>query len=97
MVEHLVLFKWKEGISAEILAEIYKALSGLKEQIPGILELSVGPNFSDRSQGFDAGLRVLFDNRASLDSYGPHPAHQAVVQSLILPNRTELIVLDYEV
>jgi hypothetical protein len=95
-VVHIVLFKWKpEATAAEIEAAV-TGLRALKELLPGILYLSIGENFSDRSQGFTHGLVVRFANRAYLESYGPSAEHQHVVQNLIAPIRADVLVVDYE-
>jgi len=97
MVEHLVLFRWKEGVDSAAIDSALEGLRALKDQIPGILELTCGRNFSDRAKGFDAGLYVRFAGRAALESYGPHPAHQRIVQELLAPIREDVIALDFEV
>lgn len=96
MVEHLVLFRWKAGVDSAAIESALEGLRALKEQIPGILELTCGPNFSERAKGFDAGLYVRFVSRSALDSYGPHPAHQRVVNELLTPIREDVIALDFE-
>ena len=96
-IEHVVLFEWKAGTSAEQISEIMDELRGLQHSIPGILSLTCGTNFSDRAQGFTHGLVVRLESRAALEAYGPHPSHQAVVQQLILPNKQNVLALDYEV
>ncbi len=74
-----------------------ESLRGLKEQIPGIIDLSCGENFSERGKGFEHGLLVKFSDRSALDAYQPHPAHQEVVQNLIKPIAADVLALDYEV
>ena len=96
MVEHLVLFRWKEGVDPSAIELALNGLRALREQIPGVLELTCGENFSDRARGYHAGLFVRFTDRAALDAYGPHPAHQHVVQNLLTPIREETLALDYE-
>lgn len=96
MVEHMVIFRLKESATAEQREQMLKNLATLKEQIPGIVDLSTGVNFSDRSQGFNIGLVVRFTDRAALEAYGPHPAHQAVVTEFIRPITDNVIVVDYE-
>ncbi len=96
MVEHIVLFKWKAEATAEQITVAVAALRGLKEQIPNVLDLSIGENFTDRGQGFTHGLVVRFPDKAALEVYGPHPAHQHVVQTFINPIRESLLALDYE-
>ncbi|MCW3095213.1 MAG: Stress responsive alpha-beta barrel domain protein [Chthonomonadaceae bacterium] len=96
MVEHIVLFKWKPEATAEQIEAAVTGLRGLKELVPNVLDLSVGENFTDRGQGFTHGLVVRFPDRAALEVYGPHPAHQHVVQTFINPIRENVIALDYE-
>lgn len=96
MVEHLVLFKVKAGVGEEAIAAMKQALQGLQEAIPGILEITVGDNFSERSQGFTHGLLVRFENRAALDVYIPHPAHEDTRNNYILPIVEDVLVVDYE-
>jgi hypothetical protein len=96
VVEHVVLFRWKAGAAPEAIAHVIEGLRGLRNEIPGIVDLSCGENFSERSEGFHCGLVVRFADRAALDAYGPHPAHQAVVQERLLPIRDAVVVVDYE-
>ncbi len=97
MVEHLVLFKIKPEATPEQLDGMLAGLKRLPEQIDGILELTVGRNFSDRSQGHDIGLLVRFRDRAALETYLPHPAHRACVENDVRPVMESVIVVDYEV
>lgn len=97
MVEHIVLIKWKPDAPPGAIEDVMRALEALKGQVPGIVDLVCGPNFSTRSQGFQTGLIVRLTDRAALDAYGPHPAHQAVVQNLIAPIREDVIAVDFEV
>lgn len=97
MVEHIVLLKWKEDAAPDKIEAAIAGLKTLKEVVPGILDLTCGENFSPRSQGYETALVVRFVDRAALEIYGPHPAHQAVVQSLINPIRLDTIAVDYEI
>ncbi len=97
MVEHVVLFKWKEGADPTAIAAAIGALQRLKQQIPGIVDLTCGENFSTRAQGFQCGLVVRFTDRAALEAYGPHPAHQDVVLNFLTPIREDVIAIDYEI
>ena len=95
MVEHIVLFRWADEASQDAIASAVTELRGLKGKIEGIVDLSCGENFSDRSKGFTHGLVVRFTNRAALEAYGPHPEHQRVVQNFINPIRADILALDY--
>ena len=60
-IAHIVLFRWKEGTSPEAIATVLEELRGLKTQISGIVDLTCGEGFSERSQGFTHGLFVRFN------------------------------------
>jgi hypothetical protein len=96
VIEHIVLFRWKEGASQEAIESVLVELRKLKGKIPGIVDLSCGVNFSDRAKGYTHGLVVRFTDRSALAGYGPHPEHQRVVQNFINPIRDETLALDYE-
>ncbi len=96
MIEHVVLFKLKPGSTAAQQTAAMAALRGLQGQIEGIVDLTCGTNFSERSQGFEIGLVVRFRDRSALDAYLPHPAHRGAVEQFIHPIRADVIVVDYE-
>lgn len=96
MIEHIVLFRWTDEASQEAKDNAVAELRKLKDKIPGIVDLSCGANFSDRAKGFTHGLVVRFKDRSALETYGPHPEHQRVVQNFITPIRAEILALDYE-
>ena len=97
MVEHVVLFKLRPDATGEQKRAAIEALKGLKGQIEGIVDLTCGLNFSERSQGYEIGLVVRFRDRAALEAYLPHPAHRGVVDQHLQPIREAVIVADYEI
>lgn len=96
MVIHIVLLRWTENASQEAINTVMTELLGLKDKIPGIVDVTSGANFSERSKGFTHGLVFRFKDRASLEGYLPHPEHQRVVQKLLNPIRADAIIFDYE-
>jgi hypothetical protein len=95
MVEHIVLFRWKEEATSEQIEQVMKGLRRLKEVIPGILDLSCGEDFSGRAQGYTHGLVAQFTDEDALKAYGPHPAHRQVVEEQIAPIREMVLGFDY--
>lgn len=95
MIEHVVLFKFKQETSADECQRMFKKLMELKQHIDQIKDLSVGENFSDRAKGFDAGLVVRFDNKDTLDDYQKHPMHQEVVDRFVKPIVADVLSVDY--
>ena len=96
LVEHIVLFKWKADTSASSIDALMRALRNLQTEIPGIVSLSLGEDFTGRSQGYTHCLHVQFESREALAAYGPHEAHQAVVQTHINPIREAVLAFDFE-
>jgi antibiotic biosynthesis monooxygenase (ABM) superfamily enzyme len=96
MIEHIVLFRFKDEVSESTKKQIQSELQALLATVPSLRYLSVGANFTNRNKGFEYGLVARFDDREGLDAYQVHPEHMRVVESLIRPAMAELIALDYE-
>ncbi|HEY2903395.1 MAG TPA: Dabb family protein [Polyangia bacterium] len=99
MVKHIVLWRLKEtahgndkATNARLIKEKLEALRG---QIPGMIRIEVGLDFSRSEQSGDVVLYSEFESRAALDSYQEHPAHKAVMP-FILEARAERRLVDYE-
>jgi len=97
MIEHLVLIQWKADASPEAITQAMDGLRALRDQVPGILGLTCGENFNPRAQGYTHALVIRFEDKAALDAYNPHPAHQKVVQEMMKPIVAEVLVLDFEI
>lgn len=97
MIEHLVLFKFKPEVGDDHITKVADALRALKTSVPGIIELTVGKNFSDRGQGHQLGLYVRFPDKGALSTYATHPKHVEVVTGLVRPYTENIIVSDYEI
>ena len=94
-VEHVVLFKIAAGTPAEAVRAMRAGLESLPETIPGILELSCGENFCDRSKGMNFGLVVRFESERALRLYAKHADHVRVVQTLVEPIVDDVLALDF--
>ena len=98
MVRHVVLFKFKDGTSAEKVREIEQAFAKLPEQIEEIKAFEMGTNVSP--EGLDQGLThaflVTFADEKGRDVYLTHPAHKAFVD-ILLPHLDKATVVDYVV
>jgi hypothetical protein len=97
MVEHIVLLKLSPETTIEQKEELIRRTLLLKNVIPGIVDIQQGMNFSMRSQGYEIGLTVRFIDRASLDNYGPHPAHQEIVAYLKEIGLADSIIVDFDI
>jgi len=95
MVEHVVLFAFKPGTGAAEVVALLAAQFDLAHSIPGVVGAAVGEDFSGRAAPFTHCGRFVFRNRASLEAFYPHPAHQAFRERLA-PALNHLLVLDFE-
>ena len=64
--------------------------------IPSLIRIEVGIDCSCSTDSSDVVLYSEFDDRAALDAYLKHPAHEAV-KPFVMAVRTERRVIDYEV
>lgn len=95
MVDHLVFFAAKEEAAPEEIEDLVASIRNLKGEIPSVVDLSVGEDFSGRSGEYTHGIFVRFEDVAGLQEYMEHPAHLAVVDKLN-ERTTGRIVADYE-
>jgi hypothetical protein len=97
-IEHLVFFKFKEGIKETEKAELVERFRALEGKIAGLESLSAGLN-TTVEHGFAAyefGMRMLFENRESLAAYQLNPDYLKAVQ-LVKEIVDGVAVVDLEV
>jgi hypothetical protein len=94
MIDHLVFLSARDDASPADIEDLIASIRGLKDTVPGVVDLSIGENFSPRSGGYTHGLFVRFESTEDLQGYMEHPDHLAVVEKL--DRLTSRIVVDYE-
>lgn len=82
-VFHVFAFQWKQGTSQAQKDRAAKEIAAFQGVIPGLLQTHVGPNISPRGKGFTFGGIMQFKDKASLDAYVEHPAHQTLLAWLV--------------
>lgn len=97
VMQHIVLFKFKESVSQDDIKEIEEAFSGLKDSIDEIIGYEAGTNVSPEQldQGFTHAFVVTFRDAAGRDKYLPHPAHKQFVK-LLAGKIDDVLVVDFE-
>lgn len=78
MLTHIVCWKYKNETTAEQIETHIAKLRRLPGLIPDILSFSVGRDVLQLERSFDTGLVATYPDRAALDFYTDHPAHQEV-------------------
>jgi antibiotic biosynthesis monooxygenase (ABM) superfamily enzyme len=94
VIDHLVFLSVREEASPEDIEDLISSIRGLKGTVPGVVDLTMGENFSPRSGGYTHGLFVRFESVEDLQEYMKHPDHLSVVEKL--DALTDRIVVDYE-
>jgi coenzyme F420-reducing hydrogenase beta subunit len=94
MIDHLVFVATKDDASTEDVEDLIASIRKLKDTVPGVVDLSVGENFSPRSGGYTHGIFVRLETAEDLQGYMKHPDHLAVAEKL--DALTTRIVVDYE-
>ena len=97
VLRHVVLFKFKDGISADTVKAIEVAFKGLKNEIPTIKNFEWGLNNSTEKldQGYTHCFVATFASEKDRDDYLPNPAHQAFVKKFVAPHLDKVCVVDF--
>jgi Stress responsive A/B Barrel Domain. len=97
MIQHLVLFKFKEENKAENLLLAKKKSLALKEQIPQIVSWEVHLGAEGSAEGnHDFIIVSTFESMDTLAEYQVHPAHVAFGK-FISELREARTCIDYEI
>ncbi|OHX68172.1 Dabb family protein [Flammeovirga pacifica] len=96
MINHTVLFKFKEEATAAQINAMVDALQALDNKIDEIKEIQVKENFSERAKGFTIMLYSKFESKEALEAYQVHPAHVSVVTEHVKPIAEDIMAIDIE-
>ena len=93
---HVVMFQFKEDVSKNQVTEVEEAFMALQGQIDPIVDIEFGTNVSpeELNDGLTHCFLVTFKNKAGLEVYLPHAAHQKFVD-LVKPRLEKVMVIDY--
>ncbi len=78
MYVHLVLIKWKPGVTrADPRVSAWRSLfAALEHKCAGVVRFEHGFNVTDRPVAYDYGINMAFATHADLVAYGPNADHQ---------------------
>ncbi len=98
MIKHIVMWRLKDRAHGQDKATNVRAikerLESLRGSIPELLRIEIGIDFSRTENSADVVLYSEFSDRAELDTYQKHPAHEAV-KAFIMEVCTERRIADY--
>lgn len=96
-MKHIVIFKYKEGVSDDQIQQLTDAFLELKDKIPGVVSIEHGVNDSpeELNLGFTHIYLVTFEDAKARDTYLPHPEHQKFVTEFVEKFVEDAFVVDY--
>ena len=95
-IEHIVLIEQNDGVSEDQAQEVMDGILALKGVVPGVLDIKIGPNFTDRAPHISHAAVITLSDKDALAAYGPHPAHQELLK-LLGPMAKNVTIADIEV
>jgi quinol monooxygenase YgiN len=77
MLRHVAMFKFKDGVTDEQRQASRDALAALKEQVPSVVEYTVGFDIGRNPNNWDMVLVADFEDQDGLEAYFAHPVMNA--------------------
>ncbi len=93
---HVVLFKFKDSATPDQVKSVEDAFRALSTKVPTITGYEWGTNVSpeNKNEGFTHCFVVTFKDKAGLDVYLPHPAHDEF-KAVLRPYLDKVLVVDF--
>ena len=82
MLNHVVMMKFKPGVTDDQIAALEKMLDDLPNKIVEIHAYEFGRDVVRSERSYDFALVSLFANPEALKRYQTHPAHLKVLETL---------------
>ncbi|MGI6856429.1 Dabb family protein [Mesorhizobium sp. 1B3] len=81
MLRHLVMFKLKPGVARDDprVVKAVRSIERMPQDIDEVESAELGWDLSGKPHAFDYATLWLFRDRAALERYAAHPAHQKVL------------------
>jgi Stress responsive A/B Barrel Domain len=96
LYRHVVLFKFKAETTPDQVKSVEEAFKALSKKVDTIVDFEWGTNVSPegKDNGFTHCFFVSFKDKAGLEVYLPHPAHDEF-KKLAGPHFDKVCVIDY--
>ena len=82
MIKHIVMFKFRPGVTGEERSSALNNLRALPDKIPVIREYKVGEDVIRSPRSWDCALVSVFDNLEDLNEYQINDDHVAAARGL---------------
>ena len=96
MIQHILLWNYRDNVSVEERDRIQSWLADLPSQVPSLLSVQWGRVIGGRNQSFSHCFVMLFRDRAALAEYAIHANHVRFAAAFKEACATQ-VVADFEV
>ena len=85
MIRHIVLIRFRAGVSETAIAGLFAELGSIAGKVPGILDIRSGRSESPEKieRGYMHGFTVDFADWQALAAYQAHPDHRRLGAALV--------------
>jgi len=97
VLRHVVLMRWKPGVSADQKQAVRAGLAALPAVIPQIRSYQFGDDAAIVEGNFEFAIVADFDNRSDFQSYAENDTHQKLIAEQIRPILRERAAVQYEI
>ncbi|MBC7357689.1 MAG: Dabb family protein [Desulfacinum sp.] len=94
MIKHVVVLKFKPGVTEDDVQALEKGLDALPGAIPEILSYDFGRDIVRSERSFDFGLVSSFKDLEALKRYQVHPEHVKVLE-LVKRICDQIVAVDF--
>ena len=96
VLQHVVLFRWREGMTPEAVAAVESGLAALPPAIPQIRSYRFGADARLGAGEWDFAVVAGFDSVDDWAVYRDHPQHQAFIAECVRPWAAERAAVQFE-
>jgi hypothetical protein len=96
---HIITLKFKDDATPEQIADVESGFQAIYENMPGMLELSMGRNVSEssRAKRYDWGMTMDFATRSAYREYSNGEQHDTLVAEKLVPIVAGISGFDYDI
>jgi hypothetical protein len=89
VIRHIVLSRWKEGVTDDDVTAVRDALNSLPSAIPQIRSYRHGPDLKLGKDSWDYGIVADFDDAEGWRIYDEDAVHARVRSDVVVPRMAE--------